>query len=71
MNTEQELKLAKETIHLLEAQLYFIAYSVKSCRAGDGDTSTWKMIAENCEARAEAGLSIYKRFKNALGGKKL
>lgn len=49
MSTINEMKLAM----VLEQ----IAYSVKSCRAGDGDTRSWQKAAEDCESIAEQALS--------------
>ena len=36
-----------------EDVLFHIAYSVKSCRAGDGDDRSWQECAEYCENLAE------------------
>jgi len=40
----------------LKQVLEAIKYSVKSCRAGDGDKRTWEQCAIDCETLAEEGL---------------
>ena len=52
-----ELVKANETLlaenKRLKEALTNIKYSVKSCRAGDGDNRTWEQCAIDCETAAE------------------
>ena len=48
--------LEQENNKLIEA-LECIKWSIKSCRAGDGDTRTWEQCCLDCETVAEEVLN--------------
>ena len=48
--------LEQENNKLIEA-LAHIKWSIKSCRAGDGDTRTWEQCCLDCETVAEEALN--------------
>lgn len=68
-NPEEKLLKAIEMLSYIENQLFLIAYSVKSRRAGDGDTRPWQTVAEDSEFRA--GMALEVLYKQYPGWKKL
>ena len=55
IHNEAEL-LREGNAKLIEA-LECIKWSIKSCRAGDGDTRTWEQCCLDCETVAEEVLN--------------
>ena len=52
-----EVELLREGNAKLIEALEYIKWSIKSCRAGDGDTRTWEQCCLDCETAAEEALN--------------
>jgi hypothetical protein len=52
-----EVELLREGNAKLTEALAHIKWSIKSCRAGDGDTRTWEQCCLDCETVAEEALN--------------
>jgi hypothetical protein len=56
ITTERINRILEAEIEKFKEALAYIKWSIKSCRAGDGDTRSWEQCCIDCETVAETAL---------------